>query len=412
MMSDTNAPVDEPEVPIALALGQRIRQQEILSELGRSALRGANFDHLLDNAARLSAQGMRAQFAKVLEYLPDENELLVRAGVGWEQGVVGVAKIGADLASPAGFALRTGKPVISNNLENEGRFRTPDLLLRHGIRRAMNVILEGDGKPFGVLEVDSRNDDQFVQQDLAFLQSAANILGLAIERERREQNLKAALERQEMLLHEVSHRVKNSLAIVASMLKLQSTSVGDAILARHLENAARRVAAVATAHERIHRNDGSDRIDLGAYIKSVCEDLDAALFHCDIRVDADAGIDISTDRAIAIALIANELITNAVKYAYGDSPGGEICVRLARGESGTIALSVRDNGCGLPTHFDLRTPAGLGMRIVKSFAMQLKARLDVRRLDPGTEFALIAPIDPATRNQPEPAVSEAIANES
>ncbi len=146
-----------------------------------------------------------------------------------------MAKIGADLASPAGFALRTGKPVISNNLENEGRFWTPELLLRHGIRRAMNVILEGDGKPFGVLEVDSRNDDKFVQQDLAFLQSAANILGLAIERERREQNLKAALERQEMLLHEVSHRVKNSLAIVASMLKLQSTSVGDAMLARHLE---------------------------------------------------------------------------------------------------------------------------------------------------------------------------------
>jgi two-component sensor histidine kinase len=367
-MSDTNAPMDEPEVPLALALTQRIRQQEILSELGTSALRGANFDHLLDNTARLSALGMRAQFSKVLEYLPDENELLVRAGVGWEPGVVGVAKIGADRASPAGFALRTGKPVISNNLENEGRFRTPELLLRHGIRRAMNVILEGDGKPFGVLEVDSRNDDEFVQQDLAFLQSAANILGLAIERERREQNLKAALERQEMLLHEVSHRVKNSLAIVASMLKLQSTSVGDVMLARHLENAARRVGAVATAHERIHRNDGSDRLDLGAYIESVCEDLDAALFHCDIRVDAVTGVDISTDRAIAIALIANELITNAVKYAYGDRPGGDIWVRLTKGESGTVALSVRDNGCGLPTNFDLRTPPGLGMRIVESFA--------------------------------------------
>ncbi len=397
-MSDANAPMDEPEVPIALALTQRIRQQEILSELGTSALRGANFDHLLDNAARLSALGMRAQFSKVLEYLPDENELLVRAGVGWEPGVVGVAKIGADLASPGGFALRTGKPVISNNLENEGRFRTPELLLRHGIRRAMNVILEGDGKPFGVLEVDSRNDDQFVEHDLAFLQSAANILGLAIERERREQNLKAALERQEMLLHEVTHRVKNSLAIVASMLKLQSTSVGDVMLARHLENAARRVAAVATAHERIHRSDGSDRIDLGAYIESVGEDLGAALFHCDIRVDADTGIDISTDRAIAIALIANELITNAVKYAYGDRPSGDIWVRLARGEDGAIALSVRDNGCGLPTDFDLCTPPGLGMRIVKSFATQLNARLDVRRLDPGTEFVLTAPIDPKLMN--------------
>jgi two-component sensor histidine kinase len=126
----------------------------------------------------------------------------------------------------------------------------------------------------------------------------------------------------------------------------------------------------------------------------VCEDLNATLFHCDIRVDTDTGIDISTDRAIAIALIANELITNAVKYAYGDGPSADIWVRLARGEDGTVALSVRDSGRGLPSHFDLRAPAGLGMRIVKSFATQLKARLDVGRLDPGTEFVLTAPIDP------------------
>ena len=93
----------------------------------------------------------------MLEYIPTENRLLVRAGVGWEPGVVGVVSIGADLASPAGFALKTGRPVISNHLENEERFRTPEILVRHGIRRAMNVILQGDGRPFGVLEVDSRS---------------------------------------------------------------------------------------------------------------------------------------------------------------------------------------------------------------------------------------------------------------
>src|SRR5262249_32641600 len=75
------------------------------------------------------------------------NRLLVRAGVGWHEGIVGVATVGADLESPSGFALRTGKPVISNHLENEQRFRTPELLVEHGIRRAMNVILQGDGSP-------------------------------------------------------------------------------------------------------------------------------------------------------------------------------------------------------------------------------------------------------------------------
>ena len=67
--------------------------------------------------------------------------------MGWGEGVVGIASVEADLRVPSGFALHTGKPVSQNHLENEDRFRTPELLIRHNIRRAMNVILQGDGKP-------------------------------------------------------------------------------------------------------------------------------------------------------------------------------------------------------------------------------------------------------------------------
>src|SRR6185295_12049803 len=109
---------------------------------------------MLQPSPRVTAEGPGAEYCKVMEYIPAENRLLVRAGVGWGEGVVGVASVGADLESPAGYALRTSKPVISNHLENEQRFSTPDLLLQYGIRRAMNVILQGDGSPFGVLEVD------------------------------------------------------------------------------------------------------------------------------------------------------------------------------------------------------------------------------------------------------------------
>ena len=139
------------------ALRLRIRQQELLAELGVLALQGTSFIEMLNHTARMTAEGLSAEYCKVMEYLPADNRLLVRAGVGWSEGVVGHATVGADLASPAGYALRTGKPVISNHLENEQRFRTPDLLVEHGIRRAMNVILQGDGSPFGVLEVDSRS---------------------------------------------------------------------------------------------------------------------------------------------------------------------------------------------------------------------------------------------------------------
>ena len=147
-------PAAQPDTT-ARTLHLRIRQQEILAELGVLALQGVAFDELLGQTTRLTAEGLEAEFCKVMEYLPGENSFLVRAGVGWGANVIGKAKVGADLESPAGFALRTGKPVISNHLENEERFRTPELLIRFGIRRAMNVILQGEGSPFGVLEADA-----------------------------------------------------------------------------------------------------------------------------------------------------------------------------------------------------------------------------------------------------------------
>jgi hypothetical protein len=193
MSATTKPPKAEQSRSNGTPLERRIRQQEILAELGVTALQGASFNQLLDDAARLTAEGMQAEFCKILEHIPAEKCFLVRAGVGWGPGIVGVATIGGDLASPAGFALRTGQPVIANQLENEERFRTPELLARYGIHRAMNVILQGEGRPFGVLEVDSRSVDEFSPHDIAFLQGAANLLGMAIERERYERSLKTAL---------------------------------------------------------------------------------------------------------------------------------------------------------------------------------------------------------------------------
>jgi two-component sensor histidine kinase len=385
-----------PDVTLS-ALLQRIRQQEMLAELGVKALQGATFDELLTETARLTARGLRADYCKVLEYLPAEKRLLVRAGVGWEPGIVGVATVGADTESPAGFALRTGKAVISNHLENEERFRTPEILASHGVKRAMNVILQGDGKPFGVLEVDSRSDDDFVEHDLAFLQGAANILGMAIERERYERTLKTAVERHEVLLQEINHRVKNSLALVTSMLRLQAREDDDPKLAERLAEAATRVNAVARAHERLYQGDDVRTLDLGVYVRQVCMDLDEAVSHLDVQIDAGTGIILSTDRAISAALIVAELVTNAAKYAYDGTDKGKVWVRVARADgSDNAQLTVRDEGAGLPADFDFRKGNSLGMRIISAFTQQLGGAVTMNRLSPGTEFAVTIPINPQT----------------
>jgi len=327
------------------ALDQRIRQQEILSELSVVALQGGDIRALMAETVRLVAEGLPSEFCKVLEFVHADNCFTVCAGVGWGPGVVGVAQVGADLASPAGFALKTGKPVISNHLDNEQRFRTPELFARFQISRAMNVILQGDGAPFGVLEVDSRSEIDFSESDIPFLQGAANILGMAIDRERNQQLLKGAIERQKMLLKEMNHRIKNSLSIVSSMLRLQAKD-GSALTAiQQLEAAAVRVHAVARVHESLYQSDDVEHLDIGRYIEQVCRDIDESMENCDIHIDAEHDIMIATDHAIPLALMVSELITNAAKHAYEGQTRFDIWVGLARKDD-TIRVFVRDEGIG------------------------------------------------------------------
>ena len=374
------------------ALRLRIRQQELLAELGVLALQGTSFVELLNHTARITAEGLRAEYCKVMEFLPAENRLVVRAGVGWEEGVVGHATVGADLASPAGYALHTGKPVISNHLENEQRFRTPELLIEHGIRRAMNVILQGDGSPFGVLEVDSRSEGEFGQHDIAFLQGAANILGMAIEQQQYQRKLQAALDRHQILLKEVNHRVKNSLQVVSSMLQLQASAVGDPVLSDRLQEASARISAVGRAYERLAYNADYEKISLVSYLREVIADLEKAVAPCQLHLEAPEEIQFTTDRAILVGLIINELVLNAGKYAYRDSTCGSIWVRALRTDNDHVLVSVRDEGIGLPAGFDPTTSKGLGSRLTHALAKQLGAELTRPFTAVGTNFTLRFPL--------------------
>ena len=386
---------NQPDDLTGRALRQRIRQQELLAELGVLALQRTGFIGMLNHTARVTAEGLGAEYCKVMEYIPAENRLLVRAGVGWEEGVVGTASVGADLASPAGYALRTGKPVISNHLANEQRFRTPELLVEHGIRRAMNVILQGDGSPFGVLEVDSTSEGEFGEHDIAFLQGAANILGMAIEQQQYQRKLQIALDRHQVLLKEVNHRVKNSLQVVMAMLQLQANSVGDPVLSERLNEASSRVNAVGRAYERLAYTADYENIELVEYLRAIISDLEPTVAPCIIQFEATTEIQIAADRAILVGLIINELVSNAGKYAYPDCPGGLIWVRLFQSDKNSVLLSVRDEGAGLPSGFDPTTSKRLGTRLVNALSKQLGAEL-TRPVSPsGTNFTLLVPLKPA-----------------
>lgn len=158
------------------------KQHEIVVEFGVRSLRMDDMDKLSAQACEAAALGMGTKFAKLLRPVPDQEDLLLAYGVGWDASDIGSALIGADDASPAGYALKTHRPVITNHLGDELRFRTPSLLKKYGIKRAINVPVRGLSLPYGVLEVDSPDGNDFIESDLVFLEGLANVISMAVER--------------------------------------------------------------------------------------------------------------------------------------------------------------------------------------------------------------------------------------
>ncbi|MCV4283660.1 sensor histidine kinase [Pseudomonas capsici] len=158
------------------------KQHELVVGFGVKSLKLTDLDDLLTQACTTAATGMNTQFAKVLLPVPDEPLFLLSHGVGWKSSDIGTATVGADDASPAGYAFTTNRPVISNHLGQEMRFRTPALLRDYGIERAINVPVRGTAATYGILEVDSRDGDDFIESDIVFLEGLANIISMAVER--------------------------------------------------------------------------------------------------------------------------------------------------------------------------------------------------------------------------------------
>jgi two-component sensor histidine kinase len=247
------------------------------------------------------------------------------------------------------------------------------------------------------LEVDSKSDGEFGEHDIAFLQGAANILGMAIEQQQYQRKLQAALDRHQVLLKEVNHRVKNSLQVVSGMLQLQANAVGDQVLSERLNEAASRVNAVGRAYERLAYNADYEKIDLVAYLREIIGDLELTVAPCDIQFEAPEVIQMAGDRAILVGLIVNELVSNAGKYAYPDCANGSIWVRvILQPEHRSILISVHDEGVGLPPGFDPATSKRLGTRMVNALSKQLGGEPTRPAGRLGTHFALSIPLDPAT----------------
>ncbi len=349
-------------------------QQEALASFGELTLKSSDLDEILHEACRLIGSALNTDLAKVMELQADGVTLLVRAGVGWKDDVVGHVRVQAEEDTSEGYALLKGEPTISTDIEKENRFRYPGFMDDHAVKAFVNVPIMSDGGTdnFGILEVDSRSPREFTTHDIAFLRIYANLLAATIERLKIIKRLEKAVEDKERLVVEMQHRTKNSLQLISGFVRLRLKNAASDDAREQLDSVAGRIETVHILHEKLYSTGEIENLDLGAYLSDLASSLVSVHANdVDIRLQVEVeNIYVPAEIAMPIGLILNEFITNSLKYAF-DEGNGSVGVELMSSDNGTL-MRIWDDGKGLPS--DIAESGGTGIRLINALAQQINAK--------------------------------------
>ncbi|QSB02938.1 PAS domain S-box protein [Methylomonas sp. EFPC1] len=209
------------------------------------------------------------------------------------------------------------------------------------------------------------------------------------ERQSAHDKLKQTLNEKEMLLKEVYHRVKNNLQVVSSLINLQAGNVTSPETADLLKQSADRIKAMALLHEKLYQSKDLARIDFNEYIRSLSDNLLFGYGAYSDKLKLNMKIDnvfLDVDTAIPCGLIINELLSNAIKYAFPGDRRGEIGIAFTQ-EQGEYILIISDNGIGLPSEMDFKKSSSLGLQLVDTLTNQLMGQMSLDRTN-GSTFTL------------------------
>ena len=202
-----------------------------------------------------------------------------------------------------------------------------------------------------------------------------------------------ALSEKEVLLKEIHHRVKNNLQVISSLLSLQSRQLEDSKAKEAIRASRNRVKSMALIHQKLYQDENLVEVDVQEYIDKLTGSLVSSYQTSDKTVHFHTDVDsikLDVDSIIPIGLILNELISNALKYAFDNDHSGTIGVSLKERNDG-IRLEVSDDGLGLPDTFSIENSKGLGYRLIIAFAEKLKAHLSIEDLPRGTSVSMLIP---------------------
>ena len=205
-----------------------------------------------------------------------------------------------------------------------------------------------------------------------------------------QQQIQHSLKEKDVLLKEIHHRVKNNLQIIISLLNLQSGYIKDESTLKAVKDGQLRVRSMALVHEKFYQADDLTEINFGDYIEKLCHYLFQAYGdktdRIRVRLDTEP-IGLDMDTAMPCGLLINEIVSNSYKYAFPGGVSGEIAISFRRLE-GKIALTIKDNGVGLPADFEVETSETLGMQLIQALTGQLDGSISLIR-EGGTGFTII-----------------------
>lgn len=217
-----------------------------------------------------------------------------------------------------------------------------------------------------------------------------------------ESTLRATLAERNLLLREINHRIKNSLQLVTSILNLQSQEFTDPQARQRFQHAVSRVMAIASVHERLYQDEDPLTVAMDEYISGLCAGLTNASILDPSRTNISVEVEpvrLPTEVAVPVALIVNELVTNALKYAQPPEGRGAIKVSLVRLPPDELKLTIADNGKGAAT--ETKEQSGLGRRLVNTFVRQLAGRVATHSSANGYEVVIVFPEQAVTAWRPE-----------
>jgi len=374
-------------------LREKVTQLSTLQRVWASIASSLDLTQVLNMIARYATELSHTDKAAIFQLDERTNELHIVAAYQLSDQYKTVRVKVGEAAVGRAVALRTPVAVV-DALSDPILESVYSLVLAEGYRSMFCVPLIIHDRVLGGISVYTRERHQFSEEQIQLLFTFAHDAAIAIENARLYQEAQRALSSQQVLLKELHHRVKNNLQTVASLLSLQMRRAESPEAAQLLGLSAARVQSIAAVHELLSQEDiGLATVeDIAARITSIVAN---DLVHPNQQISfvvKPAPFKISSKHATVLALVLNELVSNAVSHGHGHRPGGEVVIS-AEQRDGLITVLVQDNGEGLPPEFLLETHAGLGLHIIQHLMTEdLRGSFTIRnRAGGGTEAEITFP---------------------